>query len=191
MTTDADIVERMRVDGGWLMKAKHASAEVIAAGRLMIEGADEIEHLRAVPAPSWRDDMENAPKDGTWILLRPLKEWHGNPMFVGHLHVEYDGPDDPVERILWKDTAGFYGIQCTHWMPLPPPPQGEAVPSTSDDRHKAVVEALRAVRAKSDQMAEDEGLWFQAETCAEAYVQAELRKLCAMIESLTDVLETK
>jgi hypothetical protein len=69
--------------------------------------------------------------------------------------------------------------------------EGHASVSPERSDHKAVVEALRAVRAKSDQMAEDEGLWFQAETCAEAYVQAELRKLCAMIESLTDVLETK
>jgi hypothetical protein len=44
------------------------------------------------------------------------------------------------------------------------------------------VVALRAIRAKSQQMAEDDGLWFRAETAAEAYVQQELRKLCAVIE---------
>jgi hypothetical protein len=41
---------------------------------------------------------------------------------------------------------------------------------------------LDAIRQKSAQMAEDAGLWFKAETCAEAYVQQELRKLCALIE---------
>jgi hypothetical protein len=43
--------------------------------------------------------------------------------------------------------------------------------------------ALRAIRAKNDQMAEDDGLWFGAATAAEAYVQQELRTLCAVIES--------
>ena len=46
-------------------------------------------------------------------------------------------------------------------------------------------ERLRTVRALSDAMAEDDGLWFKAETCAEAYLQQELRKLCALIEAMT------
>lgn len=41
---------------------------------------------------------------------------------------------------------------------------------------------LGKLREISAAMAEDEGLWFRAETAAEAYVQQELRKLCAMIE---------
>ena len=50
----------------------------------------------------------------------------------------------------------------------------------------AVVEgsSLAHLKAMSDRMAEDEGLWFIAETCAEAYVQQELRKLCGTIEAL-------
>jgi hypothetical protein len=36
--------------------------------------------------------------------------------------------------------------------------------------------------ALARQQAEDPGLWFEAETCAEAYLQQELRKLHAAIE---------
>lgn len=39
-----------------------------------------------------------------------------------------------------------------------------------------------AVRELVDKQAEDEGLWFQAETAPEAYLQQELRKLHALIE---------
>jgi hypothetical protein len=45
---------------------------------------------------------------------------------------------------------------------------------------------LDAIRRKSTQMAEDDGLWFRAQTAAEAYVQQELRKLCALIERETE-----
>lgn len=41
---------------------------------------------------------------------------------------------------------------------------------------------LGQLRSLSDMMAEDDGLWFIAETCAEAYLQQELRKLCGLIE---------
>jgi hypothetical protein len=40
----------------------------------------------------------------------------------------------------------------------------------------------RAIKALVDEQARDEGLWFQAETCAEAYVQQALRKLHVAIE---------
>lgn len=41
---------------------------------------------------------------------------------------------------------------------------------------------LAAIRKVVDDQAEDGGLWFVAETAAEAYVQQELRKLHAVIE---------
>ena len=37
-----------------------------------------------------------------------------------------------------------------------------------------------------DEQAEDDGLWFQAETAPEAYLQQELRKLHALIEGDSD-----
>jgi hypothetical protein len=40
-----------------------------------------------------------------------------------------------------------------------------------------------SVRAIVDEQAEDEGLWFVAETAAEAYLQQELRRLHAAIEA--------
>ena len=42
---------------------------------------------------------------------------------------------------------------------------------------------ISRLREMSSAMAEDDGLWFRAETAAEAYLQQELRKLCAAIES--------
>jgi hypothetical protein len=44
---------------------------------------------------------------------------------------------------------------------------------------EAEIERLRAL---VNEQAEDEGLWFKAETCAEAYVQQALRRLHAAIE---------
>jgi hypothetical protein len=45
-------------------------------------------------------------------------------------------------------------------------------------------QASVAVRAMVDAQAEDDGLWFIAETAAEAYLQQELRKLHAAIEAM-------
>lgn len=39
-----------------------------------------------------------------------------------------------------------------------------------------------------DEQAKDEGLWFQAQTCAEAYVQTALRKLHAAVEDDKSVI---
>ena len=43
-------------------------------------------------------------------------------------------------------------------------------------------ERLDKIRALVDRQAEDAGLWFQARTAPEAYLQQELRKLHAVIE---------
>jgi hypothetical protein len=45
-------------------------------------------------------------------------------------------------------------------------------------------EALAAIRKVVNAQAEDEGLWFMAETAPEAYLQQELRRLHSVIESL-------
>lgn len=45
--------------------------------------------------------------------------------------------------------------------------------------------ALSAIQALVDKQAEDEGLWFVAETAPEAYLQQELRRLHAEIERHT------
>jgi len=43
-------------------------------------------------------------------------------------------------------------------------------------------EKLKRIQKKVDAQAEDEGLWFVAETAPEAYVQRELRELHRIIE---------
>lgn len=45
--------------------------------------------------------------------------------------------------------------------------------------------ALADMQAMVDAQAEDDGLWFQAATAPEAYLQQELRKLHAIIERYT------
>lgn len=42
---------------------------------------------------------------------------------------------------------------------------------------------LEEIQALVDEQAEDEGLWFHAEMASEAYLQQELRRLHALIES--------
>ena len=46
--------------------------------------------------------------------------------------------------------------------------------------------ALAAIRALVDRQAEDGGLWFVARTAPEAYLQQELRRLHALVESVTE-----
>ncbi len=47
------------------------------------------------------------------------------------------------------------------------------------------LKALTGLRALVDRQAEDEGLWFFAETAPEAYLQQELRTLHAAVEVAT------
>lgn len=47
MSAEPDVVERLRIEAKWLQSAKHASNEVIKAGLLMENAADEITCLRA------------------------------------------------------------------------------------------------------------------------------------------------
>jgi hypothetical protein len=61
----------------------------------------------------WRSDMENAPRDGTLILL-----WYPEKRML---------PARPnLGRWMRGGWNGGSGPQApTHWMPLPPPPEGE------------------------------------------------------------------
>lgn len=48
---------------------------------------------------------------------------------------------------------------------------------------KKAADRLNAATTLAAKQAEDEGLWFEAQTCPEAYLQQELRKLAAAIET--------
>ena len=48
--------------------------------------------------------------------------------------------------------------------------------------YKAMISKLRDAEAVVNEQAEDEGLWFQAQTAPEAYLQQELRRLHAAVE---------
>ena len=58
------------------------------------------------------------------------------------------------------------------------PPQNFAVCKTCEDSH-IVLAALQTLTAEQ---AEDDGLWFLAQTTPEAYLQQELRRLHVAIE---------
>lgn len=50
---------------------------------------------------------------------------------------------------------------------------------------KAALETAKRLRALVSEQADDPGLWFVAETAAEAYLQQELRRLHAAVEGRT------
>jgi len=50
------------------------------------------------------------------------------------------------------------------------------------DRHNKDMETIEKIKQIVFEQAEDEGLWFDAQTAPEAYLQAELRRLHAVIE---------
>lgn len=50
-------------------------------------------------------------------------------------------------------------------------------------------ERLDKIQALVNQQAEDEGLWFDAQTAPEAYLQLALRKLHAIIDALPEPLQ--
>jgi len=51
-----------------------------------------------------------------------------------------------------------------------------------DETKRMRAEVLAPIKALVDKQAEDEGLWYRAQTSAEGYVQQELRRLHAVIE---------
>lgn len=55
-------------------------------------------------------------------------------------------------------------------------------PPAMELRYADIRARLTAIRALVDEQAEDDGLWFHAETAPEAYLQQELRKPHALIE---------
>ena len=67
-----------------------------------------------------------------------------------------------------------------------PPDFTKAMPLAEDERAEAadLIESIKQVLSVVSAQAEDEGLWFVAEHASEAYLQAELRRLHAAVESL-------
>jgi len=64
---------------------------------------------------SWHP-IETAPRDGTWFLV--YRKDGGVVVACRH------NPSSRTDEIL--SVPGRYAqVETTHWMPLPPPPQGE------------------------------------------------------------------
>lgn len=108
----------------------------------------------------WRN-IVTAPRDGTRVLLGKI---------VGH-------PDHPTA--LWWATMGHWSAKWNNWN------DGIEPCGLADPTHWMPMDAYGAggpVARIVDEQAKDEGLWFIAETAAEAYLQQELRRLHAAIE---------
>ena len=80
-------------------------------------------NTRATPSPQtgWRDDMENAPRDGTDILVAQIGVLPIRAKWDSRLNTWCAFPylmNGDVARVSGKDTP-------THWQPLPAPPVKE------------------------------------------------------------------
>jgi len=122
----SDIVERLKSDGAWLITAKHASPEVVAAGNTMLKAAHELTRLRSLT--EWRP-IETAPRDGTRVL--------------GYQGSEGDHKGRVALVWRWNDGKPFWscadypGLQPTRWLPLPPPPNEVGVAPAAPSRSPA------------------------------------------------------
>lgn len=73
-------------------------------------------NVGAGAAQEWQP-IENAPKDGTPILL-----WDGFSVFEGFNNWSLE---DGKRHDRWQTAALEDRVWVSHWMPLPTPPAGE------------------------------------------------------------------
>lgn len=123
MSNYADLIERLesyRPTNEWGDPVHHAIIDEAAACiREMVE---------------WRD-IETAPRDGTHILIAPHMDvalWdHGAERWITNvipLNSDRTIADDWRARpvMMFEQYASNWGIEPTHWLPLPPAPGAEA-----------------------------------------------------------------
>jgi hypothetical protein len=76
------------------------------------EKSDDVQYIRADLVPQWQD-IETAPKDGTFILA------FGNGVAIHNCHyiAEWSEGDG------WICSYSDVDVTPSHWMPLPNPPE--------------------------------------------------------------------
>ena len=117
----ADIGDADREPGDDLAWCEDRAAQALAKPR------EAIEALRAELAkPDGWMPIDTAPKDGTYILLGSTDgAWiaRNYPVYVSGYR-----PEDPWQSMMLNhEHMGRYPkAKPTHWMPLPPSPQGDA-----------------------------------------------------------------
>lgn len=80
--------------------------------------------LEAYEAALWSDDMDAAPKDGTWIFAYSDNEW---PIICRWANYYSNLYGDIATGKFWMrmgDTKLPMGFEPTHWRPLPGGPTG-------------------------------------------------------------------
>lgn len=101
-----------------LIKKKAALARLYPT-RAVMWALEYIEELEAQKKMSNWKSIDTAPKNGEAFLgYNPEYGWVGT--------VRFDDPEDPNPEIgnpQWEFIGATVG--CTHWMPLPEPPEAE------------------------------------------------------------------
>ena len=122
----------------------------------------------------WINVDERTPNHTQNVIA--IGTWNGEISGVGE--EEYIGIGSWINGTVFidSDTYSTSIIDVTHWMPLPEAPD-------ELDRKDRRIEIINNLIAEQ---AEDEGLWFMAETAPEAYLQQELRRLHAALDALSE-----
>lgn len=119
-----------------------------------------------------------------------LTEWRSEMTVTG-------GRVGLAEEVLWlcarldeAEQRAWDALAALPSLPGPPivvvavdAPGAETALAESEPVTMAADVTCNCVQALVDEQAEDEGLWFEAETAAEAYLQQELRCLHRVIEA--------
>jgi hypothetical protein len=98
---------------------------------------------------------------------------------MSKLHIVFDGPPGPTAgRFVEVEDSEGRGINAGEWV------------ERTDGLWELVLDLVdaEALRELLDDQAADRGLWFDAKTCPEAYLQNALRRLHAAIEGTPPVV---
>ena len=98
-----------------------------------------------------------------------------------------DCPDaDPYSTVTRPSPrdCGFYRDSLLPWPDLPESHRQEYLTTAKAVLPEIVGEVLQPIQSMVNTQADNEGLWFRAQTAPEAYLQRKLRELHGIIEKL-------
>lgn len=85
---------------------------------------NDVEYIRADLVPNWRTDMENAPKDGTFVLIYDGSQNEARVCEWEHIGYDYHNRIEKYGWVWGFDTSsgGNYYFTIDNpvkWMPIP------------------------------------------------------------------------